>query len=115
MITNQVEMFIIGKNEKGEDLYNLKYVKGGRSLPTPSMTKAEALAMINGTEVIEDTLTMTAPVDNTTIVTVTDVPDYKSMTKTELETEMRYHGIELDRRKTKKDLMIEVENFFKGL
>ena len=114
MIAETVEMIKIGKNENGEDLYNLKYVKGGRSLPTPSMTKAEALARINGTEVTEVTLTMTAPVDNTTIVTVTDVPDYKSMTKTELETEMRYHGIELDRRKTKKDLMIEVDAFFKG-
>ena len=111
---SDIEMFHVGENESGEKLYNLRYVKGGVSLPTPSMTEAQALAKINGTEVIEDTLTMTAPVDNTTIVTVTDVPDYKSMTKTELETEMRYHGIELDRRKTKKDLMIEVDTFFKG-
>ena len=119
MITASVEMFIIGKNENGEDLYNLKYVKGGRSLPTPSMTKTEALAMINGTEV-ENTVIkeiIETPVDVVT-VTVTDkttiVPDYNSMTKTELETEMRFHGIELDRRKSKKDLMIEVDTFFKG-
>jgi len=111
---SDIEMFHVGENESGEKLYNLRYVKGGVSLPTPSMTEAQALAKINGTEVIEDTLTMTAPVDNTTIVTVIDVPDYKSMTKTELETEMRYHGIELDRRKSKKDLMIEVDTFFKG-
>ena len=111
---SDIEMFHVGQNEDGDKLYNLRYVKGGMSLPTPSMTEAQALARINGTEVTEVTLTMTAPVDNTTIVTVTDVPDYKSMTKTELETEMRYHGIELDRRKTKKDLMIEVDAFFKG-
>jgi hypothetical protein len=111
---SDIEMFHVGENESGEKLYNLRYVKGGVSLPTPSMTEAQALAKINGTEVAEVTLTMTAPVDNTTIVTVTDVPDYKSMTKTELETEMRYHGIELDRRKTKKDLMMEVDTFFKG-
>ena len=108
---SDIEMFHVGENESGEALYNLRYVKGGRSLPTPSMTEAEALAKINGTEVV---LTMTAPVDNTTIVTVTDVPDYKSMKKIELEALMRTHGIELDRRKSKKDLMMEVDTFFKG-
>jgi len=108
---SDIEMFHVGENESGEKLYNLRYVKGGMSLPTPSMTEAEALAKINGTE---DTLTMTAPVDNTTIVTVTDAPDYKSMKKIELEALMRTHGIELDRRKSKKDLMMEVDTFFKG-
>ncbi len=127
MIAETVEMIKIGKNENGEDLYNLKYVKGGRALPTPSMTKAEALAMINGTEV-EDTVIEeiigTPVVEDvveevvTVTVTVTDkpttVPDYKSMNKKELEDLMRTHDIELDRRKSKKDLMIEVDTFFKG-
>jgi|TARA_R110000787_G_scaffold93795_1_gene196130 hypothetical protein len=127
MIAETVEMIKIGKNENGEDLYNLKYVKGGRALPTPSMTKAEALAMINGTEV-EDTVIEeiigTPVVEDvveevvTVTVTVTDkttiIPDYKDMDKKELEALMRTHDIELDRRKSKKELMMEVDSFFKG-
>ena len=50
---SEIEMFHVGENDKGEALYNLRYIKGGKSLPTPSMTKAEALAKINGTEVVE--------------------------------------------------------------
>jgi hypothetical protein len=99
---SDIEMFHVGENESGEKLYNLRYVKGGMSLPTPSMTEAQALAKINGTEVAEE------------VVTTTDVPNYKSMKKIELEALMRTHGIELDRRKSKKDLMIEVDTFFKG-
>jgi len=96
---SDIEMFHVGENESGEKLYNLRYVKGGRPLPTPSMIEAQALAKINGTEVVVETDT---------------VPDYKSMKKNELEALMRTHGIELDRRKSKKDLMIEVDTFFKG-
>ena len=44
---SDIEMFHVGENDKGEALYNLRYIKGGKSLPTPSMTKAEALAKIN--------------------------------------------------------------------
>jgi len=99
---SDIEMFHVGQNEDGEKLYNLRYVKGGMSLPTPSMTEAQALAKINGTEVVEE------------VATTTDVPDYKSMKKIELEALMRTHGIELDRRKSKKDLMMEVDTFFKG-
>ena len=99
---SDIEMFHVGENENGEKLYNLRYVKGGMSLPTPSMTEAQALAKINGTEVAEE------------VVTTADVPNYKSMKKIELEALMRTHGIELDRRKSKKDLMMEVDTFFKG-
>tara|TARA_R110000823_G_scaffold40450_2_gene107298 strand:- start:158 stop:463 length:306 start_codon:yes stop_codon:yes gene_type:complete len=99
---SDIEMFHVGENESGEKLYNLRYVKGGVSLPTPSMTEAQALAKINGTEVTEE------------VATTTDAPDYKSMKKIELEALMRTHGIELDRRKSKKDLMMEVDTFFKG-
>ena len=35
------------------------------------------------------------------------------MTKKELEKFMRKHGIELDRRKTKADLLARVDKFFK--
>ena len=99
---SDIEMFHVGENESGEKLYNLRYVKGGRPLPTPSMIEAQALAKINGTEVTEE------------VATTTDAPDYKSMKKIELEALMRTHGIELDRRKSKKDLMIEIDTFFKG-
>jgi len=93
---SDIEMFHVGKNESGDALYNLRYVKGGRSLPTPSMTEAEALAMINGTEV--------------------STPDheYKNMSKKELELFMREHDIELDRRKTKADLLEQIDEFFEG-
>tara|TARA_R100001224_G_scaffold112846_1_gene96374 strand:+ start:482 stop:781 length:300 start_codon:yes stop_codon:yes gene_type:complete len=97
---SDIEMFHVGENGNGEALYNLRYVKGGRSLPTPSMTKAEAIAKINGTEVVE-------------AVVVTEDKNYSDMTKKELELFMREHSIELDRRKTKADLLEQVENFFK--
>tara|TARA_A100000172_G_scaffold3062_1_gene1888 strand:- start:544 stop:861 length:318 start_codon:yes stop_codon:yes gene_type:complete len=41
-----------------------------------------------------------------------DSPDYKSMTKLELEAMMREHGVELDRRKSKGDLLKEVDDYF---
>ena len=92
-------MFHVGENDKGEALYNLRYVKGGMSLPTPSMTKAEALAKVNGTEVPEEV--------------EPETENYQDMTKKELEAFMRMHDIELDRRKTKSDLLKQVDNFFK--
>tara|TARA_R110002050_G_scaffold31506_4_gene81009 strand:- start:199 stop:498 length:300 start_codon:yes stop_codon:yes gene_type:complete len=96
---SEIEMFHVGENSEGQELYNLRYVKGGRSLPTPSMTKAEALAKINGTEVVE-------------AVVVTEDKNYHDMTKKELELFMREHDIELDRRKSKEDLLDEVDKFF---
>ena len=100
-------MFHVGENEDGNKLYNLRYVKGGMSLPTPSMTEAQALARINGTEV---EIVSVEPVEEV----VTIVPDYKTMNKIELESLMRKHDIELDRRKSKADLLAEVDAFFKG-
>jgi len=104
---NDIEMFHVGENEDGNKLYNLRYVKGGMSLPTPSMTEAQALARINGTEV---EIVSVKPVEEV----VTIVPDYKTMNKIELEALMRKHDIELDRRKSKADLLAEVDAFFKG-
>jgi hypothetical protein len=112
---SDIEMFHVGQNEDGDKLYNLRYVKGGMSLPTPSMTEAQALAKINGTEV---EIVSVKPVEEVVTVTVTEattiVPDYKTMKKTELEALMREHNIELDRRKSKADLLAEVDAFFKG-
>ena len=96
---SDIEMFHVGENDKGEELYNLRYVKGGKNLPTPSMTKAEALAKINGTEVVVEKITEAGK-------------NYHDMTKKELELFMREHDIELDRRKSKDDLLDEVDKFF---
>ena len=43
-----------------------------------------------------------------------EVPNYSGMTKNQLETFMRKHGVELDRRKSKAALMKEVEEYFNG-
>ena len=113
---SDIEMFHVGQNEDGDKLYNLRYVKGGMSLPTPSMTEAQALARINGTEV--EAVVVEPVVEEVVTVTVTEettiVPDYKAMKKIELEALMREYDIELDRRKSKADLLAEVDAFFKG-
>ena len=44
----------------------------------------------------------------------TAASDYKAMKKIELEALMREYDIELDRRKSKADLLAEVDAFFKG-
>jgi len=58
--------------------------------------------------VVEEVVTVTVT-EETTIV-----PDYKAMKKIELEALMREYDIELDRRKSKADLLAEVDAFFKG-
>ena len=54
---------------------------------------------------------VTAPAPEPAVLTEspTSAQDYNSMTKIELETVGREHGIELDRRKTKSDLIDELE------
>ena len=103
---SDIEMFHVGQNENGEKLYNLRYVKGGMTLPTPSMTEAEALAKINGTEIEENIISVDSFNNKSS-------KNYHEMTKKELEKFMRKHGIELDRRKTKADLLARVDKFFK--
>jgi hypothetical protein len=41
-----------------------------------------------------------------------DFPNYESMTKLELEAMMREYGVELDRRKSKGELLKEVDAYF---
>ena len=41
--------------------------------------------------------------------------DLSSMTKLEIEEEMRFHGLELDRRKAKNDLIEESVAYLKGM
>ena len=42
------------------------------------------------------------------------VSDFDAMTKLELEELMREHGVELDRRIKKKDLLLTVKSYFNG-
>ena len=66
------------------------------------MTKEEAKARLKsmgGTTVSDET-------------TSDDSPNYESMTKLELEAMMREHGVELDRRKSKGELLKEVDAYF---
>jgi len=42
------------------------------------------------------------------------VSDFDAMTKLELEAIMREHGVELDRRINKKDLLSTVKSYFNG-
>ena len=42
------------------------------------------------------------------------VSDFDAMTKLELEALMREHGVELDRRIKKKDLLLTVKSYFNG-
>ena len=66
------------------------------------MTKEEAearLKSMGGTTASDET-------------TSDDSPNYKSMSKLELEAMMREHGVELDRRKSKGELLKEVDAYF---
>ena len=66
------------------------------------MTKEEAearLKSMGGTTVSDET-------------TSDDSPNYESMSKLELEAMMREHGVELDRRKSKSELLKEVDAYF---
>lgn len=103
----ELEMIEVGTNMNGDPVYNVKKKNGGL-VSTTIYTQAEALDVINAAEdKFEHVATVTA---ETTIV-----PPYKDMSKIELESMMRKHGIELDRRASKKALVKQVENFFKNI
>ena len=86
------KMVEIGTDKDGNSLYNVRdNSKGGELVVEKALSLSEAEALMNGGS----------------------TSSYKSMSKLELETMMREHGVELDRRKSKKELLEEVENFFK--
>jgi len=86
------KMVEIGTDKDGNSLYNVRdNSKGGELVVEKALSLSEAEALMDGGS----------------------TSSYKSMSKLELETMMREHGIELDRRKSKKELLEEVENFFK--
>ena len=93
----------IGTNMAGDPVYNVQN-EDGTLFKTTIYTRAEAEAIVIGDTSDPDIIEATI-VDE-------DAPDYHSMSKIELEKLMRLHDIELDRRKTKQELLTEVETFF---
>lgn len=108
---SDLEMVQVGTNINDEPVYNVKR-KGGGLVSTTIFTEAEALAMLEApkeTPEVEE-----APeVEEEEEEEESEVPDYGSMTKVELEALMRDHGVELDRRLTKSDLLEQVDIYFK--
>lgn len=98
-----MKMIEVGKNMDGDSVYNVTN-DDGSLVSTTIFTKEEAEKMIN---IQSDIKTEIIEVDSF------NNKNYKEMTKKELETFMRTHDIELDRRKTKSDLLQQVDDFFK--
>jgi|TARA_B100000287_G_C20139349_1_gene585537 hypothetical protein len=92
------KMVDVGTDEKGNTLYNVRKAQGGELVVEGALTEAEALAVMNKSPKPKSSSAK---------------PSYKSMNKVELEAFMREHGIELDRRKSKGDLLEQVDEYFK--
>ena len=92
----------------GMDLNNNPVYKichnDGRWYDTATYSKEKAEEIV-GVEVVE-------PVEEVVVVEEPVAPSFEDMTKLELEALMREHGIELDRRKSKKDLVRVVVDYF---
>ena len=110
-----LKMVQVGTDVHDNPVYNV-VDENDKLVKTTIFTEAEALAMISGVE-------ESAPVEEAVVEAVeevieeveesSNVPDYGSMTKAQLEALMREHGIELDRRKSKGDLLEQVDDYFK--
>jgi len=117
-----LKMVQVGTNVHDEPVYNVMD-ENDKLVKTTIFTEAEALTMISGVE-------ESAPVEEAVIEEVEELEEvatpepensrevpnhsYRNMTKTQLEAFMRGHGVELDRRKTKSDLLEQVDGYFKG-
>ena len=117
-----LKMVQVGTNVHDEPVYNVMD-ENDKLVKTTIFTEAEALTMISGVE-------ESAPVEEAVIEEVEELEEvatpepensrevpnhsYKNMTKTQLEAFMRGHGVELDRRKSKSDLLEQVDGYFKG-
>jgi len=117
---SDLEMVQVGTNINDEPVYNVKR-KGGGLVSTTIFTEAEALAMLEAPKEtpkveeapeVEEALEVEEEEEEEE-EEESEVPDYGSMTKVELEALMRDHGIELDRRLTKSDLLEQVDIYFK--
>ena len=105
-----LEMISIGNNLNGDPVYQVgsRNSDGKMMLAsTTIMTEAEAKAMIASKASAEE-------VEEAEVVEEAEESvDVDSMSKVQLEAYMREHGIELDRRKKKKELLAQVKAFFK--
>jgi hypothetical protein len=99
----KLEMVHVQNGAGNNPLYKIREV-GGSWVSSAVLKEHQALAYLE----------KHAPKEVMVVVTeeTTIIPNYKGMTKLQLEEFMREYGIELDRRKNKKDLLEVVENFF---
>ena len=125
---SNLKMVEVGTNDNGESLYNVRY-KSGELVSEDKFTKEKAEAMVKkgakeAPEVEETPEEEEAPEveeeeeseeeeEEEEESEEEEVPDYGSMTKVELEALMRDHGVELDRRLNKSDLLEQVDTYFK--
>ena len=131
IIMANLKMVQVGTNVHDEPVYNVMD-ENDKLVKTTIFTEAEALTMISGVEesapveeaeeIIEEVEAVIEEVEELEEVATPEpensreVPNhsYKNMTKTQLEAFMRGHGVELDRRKSKSDLLEQVDGYFKG-
>jgi len=120
-----LKMVQVGTNVHDEPVYNV-VDENDKLVKTTIFTEAEALTMISGVEesapveeaeeIIEEAEAVIEEVATPEPENSREVPNhsYKNMTKVQLEAFMRGHGVELDRRKSKSDLLEQVDGYFKG-
>ena len=126
-----LKMVQVGTNVHDEPVYNVMD-ENDKLVKTTIFTEAEALTMISGVEesapveeaeeIIEEVEAVIEEVEELEEVATPEpensreVPNhsYRNMTKAQLEAFMRGHGVELDRRKSKSDLLEQVDGYFKG-
>ena len=115
-----LKMIQVGTDVHDNPVYNVVHKGDGKLVSTTIFTETEAKAIIEKTEAepkIEEAEEIEEAKEIEEEPEVAEdkisIPDYESMTKLELEALMREHDIELDRRKSKSDLLEEVDTFFK--
>ncbi len=106
-----LEMLYVKNGEGNNPLYQIgtRNADGSYNIMyTDYLKEHQAVAFL------EKLKSQEAPVKVVVTEETTIIPDYKDMSKKELEQVMREHNIELDRRKSKSVLLQQVETFFSG-
>tara|TARA_R100000008_G_C3471737_1_gene109339 strand:+ start:202 stop:549 length:348 start_codon:yes stop_codon:yes gene_type:complete len=109
---SDLEMIQVGTDVHDNPVYNVIYKDTGKLFSTTIFTEAEAKAKVEKIEAEPSIEEVEEIEEIEEIEDKASIPDYHSMTKLELEALMREHNIELDRRKSKSDLLEEVDTFF---
>ena len=110
---SDLEMIQVGTDVHDNPVYNVIRKENGKLASTTIFTEEEAKAMVEKTEAEPEIEEVELEEEPEAAENKTSIPDYESMTKVELEALMREYDIELDRRKSKNDLLEEVGTFFK--